>query len=110
MNFKDRVLLAVKKIPKGKVSTYKLVSKEAGSAQAFRAVGTILRKNKKSFLNKNIRKELQIPCHRVVKSDFSVGNYCGGLKNEKKKEILRKEGISIKDGKIQNIDKFLHNF
>ena len=82
--FKDKVYSVVSKIPKGKVLTYKEVAKRAGSANAFRAVGTILSKNFNS----------KIPCHRVIRSNGKIGNYNrGGLKA--KLRILKKEGYLI---------------
>ncbi|KND48227.1 MAG: methylated-DNA--[protein]-cysteine S-methyltransferase [Parcubacteria bacterium C7867-006] len=81
--FGDRVRDVVKKIPKGKVMTYKEVAKKAGNEKAVRAVGNILSKN----YDKNI------PCHRVIRSDGGMGGYNRGIKN--KISILRKEGVKI---------------
>ncbi len=69
------------KIPKGKTLTYKEVARIAGSPNAYRAVGSILKTNYDS----------KIPCHRVVKSDGSLGNYNRGG-NEAKMKILKSEG------------------
>jgi O-6-methylguanine DNA methyltransferase len=55
----------------------------AGRPNAARAVGTILRKNS----------DTQIPCHRVIKSDGSIGRY-NGLQGEKQK-LLRREGVEL---------------
>jgi len=55
------------------------VARRAGNPKAFRAVGNIL--------NKNYNPD--IPCHRVIRSDGSVGGYNRG--EEKKKEILKRE-------------------
>jgi O-6-methylguanine DNA methyltransferase len=80
-NFKERVLKVVKLIPKGKTVTYKEVAKMAGSPGAYRAVGNIMANN--------FRKD--VPCHRVIKSDGSFGNYNrGGVK--RKIALLKKEG------------------
>ena len=78
--FTEKVQDIVKKIPKGKTLTYLEVAKRAGSPKAYRAVGSILSKN----FNPNI------PCHRVVKSDGSVGNYNRGGSKEKER-ILERE-------------------
>lgn len=80
MDFKDAVYAVVRKIPKGKVFTYKEVAALAGSPRAYRAVGNIL--------NKNYSPE--IPCHRVVRSDGTPGGYNRG--SEVKQEKLFKEG------------------
>lgn len=79
-DFKQKVLDVVKKIPKGSTMTYKEVAVHAKKPMAYRAVGSIL--------SKNFDKD--IPCHRVIKSDGSFGNYNRGIKNKIK--ILRKEG------------------
>ncbi len=67
-NFTEKVKRVVKNIPLGQTLTYKEVAIKAGSPKAFRQVGSIMKKN---F-------DLDIPCHRVVRSDGSVGNYNRG--------------------------------
>lgn len=79
-SFKEKVLEVVKKIPKGKVLSYKEVARRAGSPKAWRAVGNVLNKNKNP----------EIPCHRVIRSDGSIGGYNRGIK--RKKELLKHEG------------------
>jgi methylated-DNA-[protein]-cysteine S-methyltransferase len=81
MNFQEKVYAIVKKIPKGKVLTYKQVAAKIGKPGASRAVGTVLGKN---F-------DPKIPCHRVIRSDGKIGNYNrGGMRGKIK--ILKKEG------------------
>ncbi len=70
----------VKKIPVGKVMTYKEVAIKAGHPHASRAVGSILATN---F-------DPAIPCHRVIRSDGKMGGYNRGIEN--KLTILKKEG------------------
>lgn len=82
-NFQKNVYRIVKRIPKGKVLTYKEITEKAGYPLAWRAVGNILNKNKHP----------KIPCHRVVRSDGIVGGYRKGPKNKIK--VLKKEGIII---------------
>jgi methylated-DNA-[protein]-cysteine S-methyltransferase len=84
-DFAKKVYSIVKKIPKGKVLTYREVADRAGSPKASRAVGNILHKNK----------DPKIPCHRVIRSDWKPGGYNGLIKNKKKIEILRKEGVNL---------------
>lgn len=79
--FKEKVYEVVKKIPKGKVLTYKEVAKRAGNELASRAVGNILNKNY----------DLLIPCHRVIRSDGKLGGYNRG--RNLKEKILKLEGI-----------------
>ncbi|OGG55398.1 6-O-methylguanine DNA methyltransferase [Candidatus Kaiserbacteria bacterium RIFCSPHIGHO2_02_FULL_49_11] len=78
--FKERVLKVVRAIPKGKTLSYGEVAVLAGSLRAYRAVGTILKGNH----------DPKIPCHRVIKSDGSVGNYNGGT--WRKRKLLIQEG------------------
>lgn len=78
-SFTEKVHDVVRGIPRGKVLTYKEVAMRAGNSNASRAVGTILSKN---F-------DPKIPCHRVIRSDGSMGGYNRGLQN--KIAILRKE-------------------
>lgn len=68
LTFQHKVLKVVQNIPLGKVMTYKEVAKKAGSPKAWRAVGNILNKNYNP----------KIPCHRVIKSDGSIGGYNRG--------------------------------
>ena len=79
--FSDRVRRAVRKIPKGETRTYKEVAYAVGSPSAARAVGNVMKNN---F-------DMTVPCHRVVRSDGTVGGYNrGGYL--RKREILREEG------------------
>lgn len=82
MTFKERVLKVVAKIPKGETLTYKQVAAMAGSPNAYRAVGNIMSKNKNP----------KVPCHRVVKSDGTMGGYSGAGGRAGKVKILKKEG------------------
>lgn len=80
--FTQKVLEIVKKIPKGKVLTYKAVAGRAGSPMASRAVGSIMKSNH----------DKSVPCHRVIKSDGSLGEYNRGGSKEKER-ILKAEGF-----------------
>ncbi len=78
--FQEKVYSVVKKIPKGKVLTYKEVAEKIGNPGAARAVG--------SALNKNY--DINIPCHRVIRNDGKIGKYNRGV--NKKLELLKEEG------------------
>ncbi|MFZ2522951.1 MAG: MGMT family protein [Minisyncoccia bacterium] len=82
--FSDKVREVVKKIPKGKVLSYKEVAKKAGSPRASRVVGSIMKAN---F-------DPNIPCHRVIRSDGKVGMYNRGGESRKRKLLLF-EGVNI---------------
>lgn len=97
MNFKEKVFLEIKKIPRGKVSTYKIIAIKIKNPNSFRAVANALNKNN-DFGN--------VPCHRVVRSNGFVGGYVKGQKA--KILLLKKEGIIIKNNKI-NLERYLFN-
>ncbi len=80
--FQKRVLLATYAIPKGKTLTYKQLAEKAGYPKAYRAVGSVMKMNPLAP---------EIPCHRVVKSDGTLGNYSapGGI--SKKRRMLKAE-------------------
>ncbi|HSE56653.1 MAG TPA: MGMT family protein [Candidatus Paceibacterota bacterium] len=78
--FKERVLAIVAKIPKGKTLTYGQVAALAGSPNAARAVGTIMKSN---YLP-------HVPCHRVIRADGKIGDYNRGGAAAKE-ALLRKE-------------------
>lgn len=107
MSFKTDVFDLVKKIPKGKVTTYKEIANEMDT-KAYQAVGNILAKNEYGFLDGG-----KIPCHRVVRSDGTVGGFCGqkcGKKVCEKKRLLKKEGIIFKGDKIKEFEKKIYRF
>ena len=79
--FEKKIYEIVKKIPKGKVLTYKDVAKMVGRPKAYRAVGNALNKNPFAPW---------VPCHRVIRSDGSIGGYAQGTKA--KMDILKQEG------------------
>ncbi len=80
-DFKEKVLCVVRSIPKGSVMSYGEVAAAAGSKGAARAVGTIMAGNQ----------DKQVPCHRVIRSDGSIGPY-NGLRGPDKKTLLEAEG------------------
>lgn len=91
-NFQKRVLLEVLKIPRGKVSTYKSISIRAGVPRGARSVGNVMKFNPFPVV---------IPCHRVIKSDRSIGKFGGGV--NLKKKLLIFEGVEFgSDGKVLN--------
>jgi len=83
ISFKQKVFSVVRGILAGEVLTYKEVAKRAGNEKAARAVGAILRTN---F-------DPKIPCHRVVKSDGTIGGYNRGVSEKRRK--LRRENAMV---------------
>jgi O-6-methylguanine DNA methyltransferase len=86
-----KVLQTVMQIPTGYVATYGAVAKAVGGGP--RAVGNVMAGNILAPL---------VPCHRVVKSDFSLGGYGGGLKV--KYELLMREKRDYTEPKTVNIE------
>ena len=84
--FQVKVWKQIKKIPKGKVTTYKKIAKKIGYPSAIRAVANACGKNPYAPL---------IPCHRVIKSDFKIGGYSGKGGIKKKIKLLKNEKIDI---------------
>lgn len=82
-DFRKAVLDTVRRIPEGRTMTYKQVAGQAGRPRAWRAVGSVLNGNY----------DPDIPCHRVVRSDGSIGGYNRGA--DKKAELLRSEGAKV---------------
>ena len=100
VSFQDKVLSLVKKIPRGKVSTYKEIGKALHRrGQVYRAVGRALHDNKFPVF---------IPCHRVVISSGKLGGYSRGI--NKKIDLLRKEKVFVRNRKVVDFDKKLFRF
>ena len=85
--FQLKVWNYLRKIPKGKVQTYKEVAKGIGKPLAVRAVANAIGKNPYPP---------KIPCHRVIRSDGSLGGYSGKGGIRQKRKLLRTEKILIK--------------
>ena len=84
--FQKKVWHALLKIPKGRVVTYKELAKKIGKPKAIRAVANAVGANPLSP---------SIPCHRVVRSDGSLGGYSGKGGIKTKRRLLIKEGVKI---------------
>ena len=85
--FQIKVWNYLKKIPKGKLRTYSQVAKAINKPLAVRAVANAIGKNPFPPI---------IPCHRVVRSDGSLGGYSGNGSETTKKVLLKKEKIHLK--------------
>ena len=85
--FQIKVWNYLKKIPKGKLRTYSQVAKAINRPLAVRAVANAIGKNPFPPM---------IPCHRVVRSDGSLGGYSGKGGITTKKILLKKEKIELK--------------
>ncbi len=84
--FQLKVWTYLKKIPCGSVKNYSQVAKGIGKPLAVRAVANAIGKNPSPP---------KIPCHRVIRSDGSLGGYSGKGGIKTKKLLLKKEGIAF---------------
>jgi AraC family transcriptional regulator of adaptative response/methylated-DNA-[protein]-cysteine methyltransferase len=82
--FQERVWQALRKIPAGETRSYAEIAAAVGQPGAVRAVGTANGSNPVSVL---------VPCHRVIRSDGTLGGYGGGLPN--KRILLANEGVAV---------------
>lgn len=98
-DFQEQVWRYCAQIPRGRVTSYRLLAKAIGSPQASRAVGNALNKNPYAP---------EVPCHRVVKNDGRLGGYAGGT--AAKARILRQEGVFVKAGRVVDFRDKLFTF
>lgn len=85
-------LLLLRRIPRGKVTTYGILAKACNSSP--RAIGQIMKRNKYPEI---------CPCYKVIRSDGTLGGYAGKTKGKKineKIQKLKRNGIVIKNGRI----------
>ncbi len=84
-------------IPPGKVSTYGAIARALGDISASRAVGQIMSADRE--------RPFKVPCHRVIYSDGRTGWYTGmGQGAEKKRELLRSEGVAILADRVKDLE------
>ena len=97
-SFNESCYKILKRVPAGKVTTYKELARALGS-EAYRAVGNAMNKNPYAPV---------VPCHRVVKSDGSLGGFARG--SRKKTELLSREGVTISKGRVIDFEEKLFRF
>jgi methylated-DNA-[protein]-cysteine S-methyltransferase len=91
--FQRKVYRAVSEIPKGRVMTYQGLARAIGCASC-QAVGQALKRN--PFAP-------SVPCHRVIKSDLTIGGYAGandGDSVRRKLALLAEEGVLFVNGRL----------
>lgn len=91
--FQEAVWKELRKIPIGETRSYAEIAAAVGQPGAVRAVGTANGRNPVSVL---------VPCHRVIRSDGSLGGYGGGLRNKKK--LLEAEGVALPAPELPLVD------
>ncbi len=87
--FDRAVLAATQEIPHGRTRTYRQVAERIGRPTAMRAVGSALGRNPVPLL---------VPCHRVVRSDGTVGDFAFG--GAAKRALLEAEGVVLAAGRL----------
>ena len=101
--FSERAYDLLRKVPKGHVTTYKELG-HALNTKAYQAVGQAMRNNPYAP---------EVPCHRVVAADGSIGGFAGKTKGEKIEEkikMLEQEGVHVVNNKVQNFESILFKF
>ena len=89
----EQVYQLCQQVPQGKVTTYREIAQALG-IKGYQAIGQVLKKNPYAPV---------VPCHRVVKSDGSLGGFKGcllGREIVEKEMLLKREGVEIKENKI----------
>jgi len=84
--FQLKVWAYLRKIPRGSVKTYTQVAKAIGKPHAVRAIANAIGKNPYAP---------KIPCHRVIRSDGSLGGYSGKGGVKTKRFLLKREGLRL---------------
>ncbi len=97
--FQKKVWSALRRIPRGRVTTYGDLARAIRSPRAVRAVGTAVGANPDAP---------QVPCHRVVRSDGSVGQYAHGVR--RKIALLRREGVTVTGSRIADFKRRIFRF
>jgi methylated-DNA-[protein]-cysteine S-methyltransferase len=95
---REKVYALLLEIPRGCVTTYGEIARALDS-KAYRAIGVVLNRNPKAP---------EVPCHRVVMSDGFLGGYAFGI--QRKRELLREEGLLIDRDRIVDFAQRLHRF
>ena len=99
MNIEEQIYQKLLQVPSGYVTTYGELAKAINLKNGQRVVGQIMKKNPFPVI---------VPCHRVVKSDGTIGGYAYGT--EIKKNMLTKEGLKINSNKILDFKDNLFRF
>jgi len=91
--FQARVYDTLRKVPRGQVTTYKELATAVGCGSP-RAVGQALKRNPHAP---------EVPCHRVIASDLTIGGFqgkTGGASIRRKLALLEKEGVRFENGRL----------
>jgi AraC family transcriptional regulator of adaptative response/methylated-DNA-[protein]-cysteine methyltransferase len=91
--FQEAVWRELRKIPAGETRSYAEIAAAIGQPKAVRAVGSANGDNHVAVL---------IPCHRVIRSDGTLGGYAGGL--DRKRKLLAAEGHATAEPELPLTD------
>ena len=97
-SFSERCYELLRRVPRGRVTTYGEIARALGCS-AFRAVGMAMNKNPYAP---------KVACHRVVGAGGRIGGFASGV--DAKVEILKKEGVLVRDGKVVDFEKRFFGF
>ncbi|MDP3974914.1 MAG: MGMT family protein [Candidatus Jorgensenbacteria bacterium] len=90
-SFTEKVYAVTRRIPRGRVTTYQKIARLLRNPRAVRAVGNALNKSP-------AYRRPRVPCHRVVRSDGTVGGFASGTRA--KISLLRREGVIVEKRKV----------
>ncbi|KKU94528.1 MAG: methylated-DNA-protein-cysteine methyltransferase [Candidatus Jorgensenbacteria bacterium GW2011_GWA1_48_13] len=93
-SFREKVYAAARRVPRGRVTTYKALARAIGAPRAARAVGNALNKNPHAP---------KVPCHRVILSSGKIGGYASGERAKIKRLIT--EGVLVEKNRV-DLNKF----
>ena len=96
--FDQKCYRLLRQVPAGRVTTYREIARALGS-RAWRAVGSAMAKNKHL---------VTVPCHRVVRSDGSIGQYASGA--DVKAALLQSEGVALDNNKVADLNRYMYYF
>ncbi len=99
MIIEKKIYKKLLQVPSGRITTYAELSRSIGLEHGQRLIGQVMKKNLFPVI---------VPCHRVVRSNGDIGGYAFGVNI--KKNMLSKEGICIKNNKIENFENLFFKF
>lgn len=97
MNFRDRMIEIVKRIPEGRVTTYGTIAILAGLPRGARLVGGVLH---------NTGEELNLPWQRIINRHGFISTKCIEHPKELQKILLEQEGIEVSDDFMVDLERY----
>jgi methylated-DNA-protein-cysteine methyltransferase related protein len=97
VNFKTRVILITKAIPKGRVTSYGVIANLAGLPRGARLVGGVLHFNSEGS---------QLPWHRVINKQGFISTRCENHTKDMQRSLLRAEGIAVSEDFMVDLSKY----